>query len=165
MSPLRKPTSETSPTMQNYPPPMHLKHRPIFMVPYEPFDGAYSGDTDALYLSLGLAQWREDDATWELSAKVWRMPEEKWSRLSEEIPFHRLVDLCVLLAKTFYQSHSTTAVDPVAVIAPGTFEHQTEELQLRRLVSVPSEFFDEENSRIKARLRCLRDELFKADLD
>ena len=69
------------------------------MLPYEPFDGPYSGDTDALYLSIGLAQWRDTDDTYELSAKVWRMPEEKWSRMSEEIPLHRLADLCILLTK------------------------------------------------------------------
>lgn len=164
MNPLAKPTSETSPTMQNYPPPTQLKHRPIFMLPYEPFDGPYSGDTDALYLSVGLAQWRDTDDTHELSAKVWRMPDDKWSRLSEEIPLHRLADLCILLTKTFYQSHTSKAIDPVAIMSSGTFEHQEETLELRRMADVPPAF-REENDRLKKRLRKLRNELNAAELD
>jgi len=165
MNPLAKPTAETSATMQNYPPPTYLKHTPIFMVPYEPFDGRYSGDTDALYLSIGLAQYRDGDETLELSAKVWRMPDEKWSRLSEEIPLHRVVDLCILLAKTFYQSHKTKATESIATIPAGTFENQTEPLELRRMVDVPQAFSGEEDRRVKQRLRQLRDELNAADLD
>src|SRR5437879_4025734 len=98
MSPLAKRTAETSSTMQNYPPPLHLKHRPIFMMPYDTFDGQYIGDTDTLYLSIGRAQWN-DQGFDDLSAKVWRMPDDKWSRMSEELPLHRVVDLCVLLTK------------------------------------------------------------------
>jgi Family of unknown function (DUF6530) len=165
MSPLAKPTNETSATMQNYPPPTYLKHKPIFMVPYEPFDGSYSGDTDALYLSVGLAQYRSNENTTELSAKVWRMPDDKWSRMSEEIPLHRLADLCILLAKTFYQSHQTKATHSVAVIAAGTFENQNEALELRRMTDVPNAFGTDEDDRVKRRLRRLRDELNASQLD
>ncbi len=163
MNPLAKPTSETSKTMQDYPPPTYLKHSPIFMMPYEPFDGPYANDTDALYLSVGLAQWRDDDKTYELSAKVWRMPDDKWSRMSEEIPLHRLVDLNILLTKTFYQCHESTAVEPVAIMASGTFNNQEEQLDLRRMREVP-EAFESSNLQLKERLRKLRDELNAADL-
>ena len=164
MNPLARPTAETSSTMQNYPPPTHLKHTPIFMLPYEPFDGANSNDTDALYLSIGLAQYREEENTDQLSAKVWRMPEDKWSRLSEEIPLHRLADLCILLTKTFYQSHQSRATNPVAVMPAGTFENQNEAIELRRMTNVPDAFANEEDDRLKRRLRRLRDELIAADL-
>lgn len=164
MNPLATATAETSSTLINYPPPDYLKHKPIFMMPYEPFDGPYINDTDALYLSLGLAQWRGTDNTSELSAKVWRMPDEKWSRLSEELPLHRLADLCILLVKAFYQSHSMKAVNPVAAIPAGTFENQKEPMDLRRLTNPPAAFAPE-NERVKQRLRQLRAELNAADLD
>jgi len=164
VNPLAKPTTETTPTLLDCPPPDYLKHKPLFMLPYAPFDGPYVNDTDAMYLSVGLAQWRDEDETSELSAKVWRMPDQKWSRQSEEIPLHRLIDLCILLTKTFYQTHSTNAVSPVVEIPAGTFEYQKESMGLRRLTNLPAAF-DGEYSRIKQRLKQLRDELADVDLD
>ena len=163
-NPLAKPTTETTETMLNFPPPIWLKHQAVFMLPYAPFDGPYADETDAKYLSIGLAQWRADGDPDALSAKVWRYSGEKWSRMSEEIPLHRLADLCTLLVKTFYQDHSTNAVTPTAVIDAGTFENQNEKIELRRMNDVP-EGFAKENERIKERLRKLRDELVASNLD
>jgi hypothetical protein len=164
-NPLAIPTTETTATMLDFPPPVWLKHQAIFMMPYAPFDGPYAGKTDAKYLSIGLAQWRNDENDPNaLSAKVWRYPDEKWSRMSEEIPLHRLADLCTLLVKTFYQDHPTNAVTPTAVIDAGTFENQSEKIELRRMNGVP-EGFAKENERIKERLRKLRNELNAANLD
>ncbi|WP_157196593.1 DUF6530 family protein [Methylobacterium sp. 88A] len=164
MVPLAKPTAETSQTMMDYPPPTWLKHTPIFMVPYAPFDGPYSADTDAKYLSIGQAQWRYPNDPDALSAKVWRNPDNKWSRMSEELPLHRLVDLCTLLVKTFYQTHATNALKPTAIIAADTFENQKEQIELRRMADVPLGF-GQESERVKSRLRKLRDELQAADLE
>ncbi|WP_337263643.1 MULTISPECIES: DUF6530 family protein [unclassified Serratia (in: enterobacteria)] len=77
--------------------PTHLKHKPILEVPnYDKIDGPYVGDTDAMGLSIGIAQW--NTAGWtELSAKVWRNPGDKWSRQSEELPLHRVIDLASLI--------------------------------------------------------------------
>ena len=37
----------------------------------------------------------------DISAKVWRYTgEEKWSRQSEELPLHRVLDLAILICKT-----------------------------------------------------------------
>jgi hypothetical protein len=85
-------------------------------------------------------------------------------RMSEEIPLHRLADLCTLLVKTFYQDHPTNAVTPTAVIDAGTFENQSEKIELRRMNGVP-EGFAKENERIKERLRKLRNEQNAANLD
>ncbi|AUI66881.1 MULTISPECIES: DUF6530 family protein [Glaesserella] len=77
--------------------PNHLKHTPILKVEnYDKIDGPYRNETDAKGLSLGLAQWRDsgDDA---LSVKIWRYTGEKWSRQSEEIPLHRVIDLATLV--------------------------------------------------------------------
>lgn len=78
--------------------PTHLKHKPILEVPnYDKIDGPYPAeDTDAMGLSIGIAQW--NTAGWtELSAKVWRNPGDKWSRQSEELPLHRVIDLASLI--------------------------------------------------------------------
>lgn len=162
-SPLVKSTAEIAETLLHYPPPTWLKHQAVFMVPYAPFDGPYAENTDAKYLSIGLAQWRNEDDPDALSAKVWRYSGEKWSRMSEEIPLHRLADLCTLLVKAFYQDHPTNAVTPTAVVDAGTFENQKEKIELRRMNELPKQFA-KENERIKERLRRLRDELVAANL-
>ena len=80
--------------------PVHLKHRPILGVQrYEKADGQKAGDSEAKGLSIGLAQWNQD-AKQEVSAKIWRHTGEKWSRQSEEMALHRIVDLTILIART-----------------------------------------------------------------
>lgn len=66
---------------------------------YENVDGRYAYDTDAKGLSLGLAQWN-DRGKVDISAKVWRYTGEKWSRQSEELPLHRVLDLAILVCRT-----------------------------------------------------------------
>lgn len=80
--------------------PAHLKHKPIIQVEnYARIDGPYADDTDAMGLSVGIAQWNGPGWT-ELSAKVWRNTGEKWSRQSEELPLHRVIDLATLICIT-----------------------------------------------------------------
>ncbi|MEK0317786.1 DUF6530 family protein [Cohnella sp. 56] len=79
--------------------PTSLKHKPVIVSDnYENVDGRYAGHTDAKGLSLGLAQWN-DRGKVEISAKVWRYTGEKWSRQSEELPLHRVLDLAILVAR------------------------------------------------------------------
>ncbi|MFA7573604.1 MAG: DUF6530 family protein, partial [Lutispora sp.] len=66
---------------------------------YENVDGRYAYNTDAKGLSLGLAQWN-DRGKVDISAKVWRYTGEKWSRQSEELPLHRVLDLAILVCRT-----------------------------------------------------------------
>lgn len=80
--------------------PTTLKHKPVVVVEnYERVDGRYAYDTDAKGLSLGLAQWN-DRGKVEISAKVWRHTGEKWSRQSEELPLHRVIDLAILVCRS-----------------------------------------------------------------
>ncbi|MBZ4340740.1 DUF6530 family protein, partial [Mycobacterium tuberculosis] len=80
--------------------PAHLKHKPIIQVEnYDRIDGPHADDTDAMGLSVGIAQWNTPGWT-ELSAKVWRNTGEKWSRQSEELPLHRVIDLATLICIT-----------------------------------------------------------------
>lgn len=80
--------------------PTTLKHKPVVVSEnYENVDGRYAYDSDAKGLSLGLAQWN-DRGKVDISAKVWRYTGEKWSRQSEELPLHRVLDLAILICRT-----------------------------------------------------------------
>ncbi len=79
--------------------PTTLKHKPVLVSDnYENVDGRYAYNTDAKGLSLGLAQWN-DRGKVDISAKVWRYTGEKWSRQSEELPLHRVLDLAILVCR------------------------------------------------------------------
>ncbi|MGI5823643.1 MAG: DUF6530 family protein [Dethiobacteria bacterium] len=79
--------------------PTTLKHKPVIVSKdYENVDGRYVNNTDAKGLSLGLAQWN-DQGEVGISAKVWRHTGEKWSRRSEELPLHRVLDLAILVCR------------------------------------------------------------------
>lgn len=80
--------------------PTTLKHKPVIVSDnYENVDGRYAYGTDAKGISLGLAQWN-DRGKVDISAKVWRHTGEKWSRQSEELPLHRVLDLAILVCRT-----------------------------------------------------------------
>lgn len=80
--------------------PTELKHKPVIVSEeYDKIDGRYAGDSDAKGVSLGLAQWNQRGNV-EISAKVWRHTGEKWSRQSEELPLHRVLDLAILICKS-----------------------------------------------------------------
>jgi len=80
--------------------PTTLKHKPVIVSEnYENIDGRNAYNSDAKGLSLGLAQWN-DRGKVDISAKVWRYTGEKWSRQSEELPMHRVIDLAILICRT-----------------------------------------------------------------
>ena len=80
--------------------PTGLKHKPVLVVENsEQVDGRSAYDSQAKGLSIGLAQWN-DRGRVDASAKVWRYTGEKWSRQSEELPLHRVLDLAILLARS-----------------------------------------------------------------
>ena len=79
--------------------PTSLKHKPVIVSEnYENVDGRFAYNSDAKGLSLGLAQWN-DRGKVDISAKVWRYTGEKWSRQSEELPLHRVLDLAILVCR------------------------------------------------------------------
>lgn len=80
--------------------PKTLKHKPVIVVEdYEKIDGRRAYNTDTKGMSLGLAQWN-DRGSLEISAKVWRHSGKRWSRQSEELPMHRVLDLAIMICKT-----------------------------------------------------------------
>jgi hypothetical protein len=82
--------------------PQALQHKPIYAMPYSPFDGPAANDIDAKYLSIGLSQWNQS----EVSANVMRHSGEQWSPQSEEMPIHRVVDLTLFIAKALFDSRN-----------------------------------------------------------
>jgi hypothetical protein len=85
--------------------PTTLKHKPVIVVNnYDQVDGRQAYQSDTKGLSVGLAQWN-DRGKIDISAKVWRYTGEKWSRQSEELPLHRVLDLALLIcqAKQHFQ--------------------------------------------------------------
>lgn len=85
--------------------PTNLKHKPVITAEdYSRIDGRTAYSTDAQGLSLGLAQWN-DRGRVDISAKVWRHTGGKWSRQSEELPLHRVLDLAILAcqAQLYFQ--------------------------------------------------------------
>jgi Family of unknown function (DUF6530) len=154
MNPLINTTAETTSTLVNTPPPLHLKHLALYMVPYEPFDGPYVPNTDAKYLSIGLGQWRQPGELAEFSAKVWRFVEGKWSRMSEELPVHRVADLCGFMARCFFGATPQGTV----LLPTGSFENQANQMEARFLGRDENTFAGTlPEERMRTRLRALRD--------
>ena len=153
MNPLLKATSEVAQAMIDAPPPTHLLHQPIYMMPYGPFDGRYAGGSDCKYLDVGIAQYRGDGET-PISIKSWRKPDEKWSRQSEEIPAHRLVDMAILTALVMAGDGAELVELPA-----GTFTGQTKSLTMQRLMDPSGTEFASDQEQTIERLRKLRDVL------
>jgi hypothetical protein len=79
--------------------PVALKHKPVIVsMDYDKIDGRCE-QSDAKGLSIGLAQWN-DRGKVDVSAKIWRHTGEKWSRQSEEMPLHRVLDLAIFVCRT-----------------------------------------------------------------
>jgi hypothetical protein len=114
-------------TLIKYQPPLWLSHAPIWLLPYEPFDGGDAGATDCKYLSVGRAQYDQS----RLSAKIFRYVEEakRWSRMAEEMPLHRVCDLALWIALTLFSK------DGDVVVKHGTFHGQDEDFTVGHLAN------------------------------
>jgi hypothetical protein len=134
--------------------PQNLAHKPVYALPYEGFDGFNGENTDARFFSVGLAQYNR----YEVSVKIFRHTGEKWTRQSEEIPVHRLVDAVTFLAKTAYGAENGK-IDFNAE----TFERQSEDLEITRENRTSDEldafdrFFTKNENLIKTRFNALYD--------
>lgn len=112
--------------------PTYLKHKPVLEVAnYDQLDGPYT-KTDAKGLSVGLAQWNEPGCT-EISAKVWRNTGEKWSRQSEELPLHRVIDLATLVCAAIRYAENGNELTATEDF-PITFS--TDNVELKRYLEI-----------------------------
>jgi len=101
--------------------PTSLAHKPIFAIPYLQFDGMYADNSDCQYLSIGLAQWDNES----VSMKTMRFSNGKWSRQSEELPLHRVIDSTSFLAKVLFDNN-----DNIVEIERKTFINQNSAIQV-----------------------------------
>lgn len=62
----------TDPVSANYislqPLPQHLDHKPVYAMPYQHFDGISPPGTDARYISIGNAQYNQNDVKVDIPA-------------------------------------------------------------------------------------------------
>lgn len=94
--------------------PEHLAHKPIIGVDnYDIIDGRYN-KSDAKALSIGRSQWDSND----VAAKVWRHTGEKWTRQSEELPLHRVLDLTMLILSLYIEGNQSKTTLNEVVINP-----------------------------------------------
>lgn len=148
----------TIPATTNYDPsnplPQHLAHKPVYVLPYEKFDGIYAGKTDMRYISIGLAQYDSDY----VSIKTMRYTGEKWSRQSEEVPLHRPIDMTIFLVKAIFDSQNGSINIP-----KGTLQGQNSDISItpeqRNFGEMASynNFLNSNSSSLKDRLNSLRD--------
>ena len=140
----------------NYSFPTHLKHQPIIGINnYDQVDGKYASDTDAMALTLGNAQWDHND----LSAKVWRKEPTKWSRQSEELPLHRVIDLATLIVSVLTEGDTDGEMKYPEGNAKKVSVKSDEEKEQRKLERAHKTFFknlEEEKKFLNPRLEELR---------
>ena len=93
--------------------PTWLKHKPIYVINYQKNNRFFENDTDVIGLSLGKAQWSEDNFV--PSVKVWRDVQNnqgyRISRQSEETTLTRALDLATLVVKVYDCYASNKAVN------------------------------------------------------
>jgi len=136
--------------------PQSLLHKPVYAMPYEHFDGMYANKTDAIYLSIGIAQY--DENAKELSAKIMRNIGSQWSPQSEELPIHRPIDLSILIAKVLFDR-----INNNVEIRGGTYISQkneiilTQEPRTQAEIKVFQSWIQNNESVIKERLNALCD--------
>ncbi len=77
--------------------PKNLSHKPIIELPnYDNIDLKFYAprpNTDAQAISIGFSQFNNA----EITAKMWRNPNNRWSRQSEELPLHRVLDMAIFI--------------------------------------------------------------------
>lgn len=99
--------------------PLHLSHKPIVAVnDYDNIDGMYASNSDAKALSIGRAQYNLSH----ISLKVWRHTGNKWSRESEELPVHRVLDLCILIVTSIKKSNALNCSLNPEVVSDGSLQ-------------------------------------------
>ena len=147
--------------------PTALKHKPVIVSEnYENVDGRYAYNSDAKGISLGLAQWN-DRGKVDISAKVWRYTGEKWSRQSEELPLHRVLDLAILVCRTqlhFREAYryemlydtENTVIDRIGLQGDAmTVEVCTENKKINEDIKLFSQALSDDGEIIGERLRTL----------
>lgn len=141
--------------------PTYLKHRPVYVVEnYNQVDGKYAGDdSDAKGLSCGWAQWNQIGGGNDLSAKVWRYTGEKWSRQSEELPLHRVLDLTLMILNACAKAKGVEC--DVLGLKLNVCEYDGKPLNPNAIDSFNRELQVEEDEYLSVRFKCIAEILEK----
>jgi hypothetical protein len=94
----------------------------------------------------------------ELSAKVWRNTGEKWSRQSEELPLHRVIDLATLIciAMDYSKNGRLSSSDDFPVSRSADNHELTHHIELmKKELKENQEYLDESFKRLSAELKRL----------
>ena len=131
--------------------PTHLKHEPVLgLEGYNKMDGIYAGrGSDAPCLSIGVAQWNQRGSQ-DISAKVWRnsgaeandYQDGSWSRMSEELPIHRNLDLTIFICEVMDMLKNNQYNRPITL--------QNETADIRKISE--NEFINEDLELLKTKL-------------
>lgn len=131
--------------------PTHLKHEPVFGIEgYNKMDGIYAGrSSDAPCLSIGIAQWNQRGSQ-DISAKVWRnsgaeandYQDGSWSRMSEELPIHRNIDLTIFICEVMDMLKKGQSSRPIII--------QNQTVDIRKITE--NEFVEEDLELLKLKL-------------
>lgn len=139
--------------------PTHLKHQPVAGVDgYEAVDGKYATDSDAKGITIGFSQWNHSD----LSLKVWRRDDEKWSRQSEELPLHRAIDLTSLLVSVLGEGLTEDTMKYPEGIAKRVVVDSDDNIEKRALKRAREDFLaklEVEKKALQPRLLALKEQL------
>ena len=94
--------------------PTSLKHKPIYTINrYAKVDRSYDKPTDVVALSIGKAQWAQED--FDVGVKVWRY-KGRFSRQSEETTITRALDMATLIVKVLDKHYNGAEIQPVKSI-------------------------------------------------
>jgi hypothetical protein len=149
-----------NPSNANYKPseklPNTLAHKPVYALPYEKFDGIYAGDTDTKYITVGISQW----SPYEVSVKTMRHVGKRWTRLAEEMPLHRAIDVTLFLTKVVFDQQNGRVDIPA-----DTFFRQAADISITSEARTNGEmasyysFLSKHSKLLKERLRTLAEVL------
>ena len=135
--------------------PTHLKHKPIYGIEnYSEIDGQYKNQTDAVGLSLGKAQW--SDADFVPAVKVWRRPNGRWSRQSEETTLTRALDMAMLVIKVLDNHYNGADLDITASVH-GNVEVKKFDYERKELERELNNYLDVNRSDIQEHIKLLKE--------
>lgn len=131
--------------------PTHLKHKPVFgLEGYNKMDGVYAQrGSDAPCLSIGIAQWNQRSSQ-DISAKIWRNSGDEandyqdgsWSRMSEELPIHRNIDLTIFICEVMDMLKNGQSNRSITI--------QNQSTSIRKITE--NDFIDEDQDLLKHKL-------------
>lgn len=132
--------------------PTNLTHKPIYAInDYEKIDGNYKTNTDVVGISIGKAQWDENNFV--PAVKVWRY-KNRWSRQSEETTVTRALDMATLVVNVLNKSYNDFDFSPYSSVFGKVSIEQVSKNQ--DLVRELNEYLKEHKADIECHIELLK---------